>query len=111
MNLIDKIILKLYLWRFPQKPLEQKPKVIFPEPQTIPITTIYGCCYVSDRLLKSGFISKDVISKRIISSMEKDLSQYLVFGTADDIPDEMGLVRVKASIDVISNNSNFKFGD
>lgn len=111
MNIIDRIILKLYLWRFPEKPLEQKPETIFPEPQTIPITTIYGCCYVSDRLLKGGFISKDVISERIISSMKKDLFQYLVFGTADDIPDAMGLVRIKASLDVVINNNNFKFGD
>lgn len=43
--------------------------------------------------------------------MEKDLSQHLVFGTADDIPDAMGLVRVKASIDVVINNNNLKFGD
>lgn len=43
--------------------------------------------------------------------MEKDLSQHLVFGTADDIPDAMDLVRIKASIDVVMNNNNFKFGD
>ena len=48
MNILDKIILKLYLWRFPEKPFEQKPTEPIPNMITTKheIRTINGVFFV-----------------------------------------------------------------
>ena len=111
MNLLDKIILKLYLWRFPQKPLEQKPETIFPEPQTIPIKTIHGVCWYPERAVVNGIADRKRICPSIVESMVPELAECLGSTITMENQDEFGTLRIQGTLDVVINNNNFKFGD
>lgn len=111
MNIIDKIILKLYLWRFPEKPLEQKPETIFPEPQTIPIKTIHGVCWYPERAVVQGIDIRKRICTSIVESMVPELAECLGSTITMEHQDEFGTLRIQGTLDVVINNNNFKFGD
>jgi len=111
MNIFDKIILKLYLWRFPEKPLEQKPETIFPEPQTIPIKTINGVCWYPERSVVNGIVNKELIRRRIVESMIPELAECLNPAITMEHQDVFGTLRIQGTLDVVINNNNFKFGD
>ena len=111
MNLLDKIILKLYLKRFPEKPLEQKPEIMFPEPQTIPIKTVHGVCWYTERSVINGFINKDHINRSLVQSMIPELAKCLGPAVVMEKQDEYGTLRIEGRLDVVINNNDFKFGD
>lgn len=111
MNIFDKIILKLYLWRFPEKPLEQKPETVFPEPQTIPIKTIHGICWYPERSIVNGFINTEQVRSKLVESMIPELAQCLGPEITMETQDEFGTLRIQGTLDVVINNNNFKFGD
>lgn len=111
MNLLDKIILKLYLWKFPQKPLEQKPETIFPEPQIIPIKTIHGVCWYPERAVVNGIANKERICRSLVESMIQELAECLGSTITMENQDEFGTLRIQGTLDVVIDNNNFKFGD
>ena len=109
MNLLDKIILKLYLKRFPEKPLEQKP--IFPEPQKVAIRTIHGVCWYPERAVVHGIAARKRICTSIVESMVPELSECLGSTITMEKQDEFGTLRIQGTLDVVINNNDFKFGD
>ena len=111
MNIIDRIILKLYLWRFREKSLEQKPETVFSEPQTIPIRTIHGVCWYPERAVIQGIDVRKRICTSIVESMVPELAECLGSTITMEKQDEFGTLRIQGTLDVVINNNNFKFGD
>lgn len=111
MNIIDRIILKLYLWRFPEKPLEQKSEMIFPEPQQIPIRTVHGVCWYPERIVVQRIIDRNYICTKLVESMVPELAECLDSTITMEKQDEFGTLRIQGTLDVVINNNNFKFGD
>lgn len=114
MSILDKLILKLYLWRFPEKPLEQSPEkpVIVDFEQPV-IRTVRGACYVAKRPYENGWITKDDIASKVIAAMKPDLSRCLKFMIAEDGTYYNGenMIMIKGAIDVVISGNDFKFGD
>ena len=111
MNIIDKIILKLYLKRFPQKPFEQKHEIVIHEPQTIPTRTVYGVCWYPERSVVNGIADRKSICTSLVESMVPELAECLGSTITMEKQDEFGTLRIQGTLDVVINNSNFKFGD
>ena len=111
MNIIDRIILKLYLWRFPEKPLEQKPEIIFPESQIIPTKTVHGVYWCPERIVVQRIIDRNYICTKLVESMVPELAECLGSTITMEKQDEFGTFRIQGTLDVVINNNNFKFGD
>ena len=108
MNIIDRIILKLYLWRFPEKPLEQ---TIIPEPKTIPTKTVHGVYWCPKRAVVQGIIDRNYICTKLVESMVPELAKCLDSTITMEKQDEFGTLRIEGTLDVVINNNNIKFGD
>ena len=112
MNILDKIILKLYLWRFPEKPFELKPI----EPIPIAVTTkhevrtINGVCFVPERPFKNKWITDEEVACRLIDSMKPELARCLGVITTEQNYEYGGVLRVQGSIDVVLSGNDIHFG-
>lgn len=112
MNILDKIIFKLYLWRFPEKPFEQKPTEPIPNVNTTKheIRTITGVCFVPERPFKNKWITEEEVACRLIDSMRPELARCLGMITTEKEDDFNGVFRVRGSIDVIISGNDIQFG-
>lgn len=112
MNIIDKIILKLYLWRFPEKPFEQKPTEPIPNVQSsrVEIRTINGVCWVPERPFLHKWITEDDVARKIVAAMTPDLAKCINVITTEK-QDDYNMLHVQGSIDVVISGNDIKFGD
>ena len=112
MNILDKIIFKLYLWRFPEKPFEQNPTEPMPNvtEHKFEIRTINGVCWVPERAFLNKWITNNEVAIKLVSAMVPDLAKCISVITTEK-QDDLGLLRVKGSIDVVISGNNIKFGD
>lgn len=111
MNIIDRIVMNLYLWRFPQKPLEQKKEIKAFKPQVLPVRTVHGVCWCPERSLVNGIADKETIKRKIVESMVPELSGCLGNTITTSYQDEFGTLRIEGSLDVVIRNNELKFGD
>lgn len=111
MNILDKIILKLYLWRFPEKPFEQKPTEPIPNMITTKheIRTINGVFFVPERPFLNKWITNEDVACGLIDSMKPELARCLSVITTEEKA-EYGLLRVQGSIDVVISGKDIRFG-
>ena len=106
--------MKLYLKRFPEKPLEQKPdKPVIVDFEKPVIRTVHGACYVFQRSYKHGWITKNDIADKIIEAMKPELRECLQIMIADKgtYRNEEDMMMIKGAIDVVISGNDFKFGD
>lgn len=112
MNILDKIILKLYLWRFPEKPFEQKPTEPIPNMITTKheVRTINGVCWLPKRAVLNKWIIDEEVACKLIDSMKPELARCLGVITTEEKDDYGGVLRVQGSIDVVISGNDIQFG-
>lgn len=110
MNIFDKIIMNLYLKRFPEKPFEQKPKIEFPEHQPLTVRTVHGVCFYPERSIVNGFVDNEKVCRSIVESMVPELAKCLGKEITMESQDQFGTLRIQGTLDVVLD-SNIKFGD
>lgn len=112
MNILDKIILKLYLWRFPEKPFEQKPTEPIPNVVATKreVRTINGVCFVPERSFLNKWITEEEVACRLIDSMKPELARCLGVITAEEKFEYGDVLRVQGSIDVVLSGNDIQFG-
>lgn len=95
--------MNLYLKRFPERPLEQKPTEPIPNinVEKRPITSIHGVCWVGERSVRLGLVTKEQLQRRIAESMIDEISKQInpILLLKED---EYGTLRATGAIDILT---------